>query len=167
MIESGMLSGIERLLHSALIDHYPEWTYAQRVVGLGRRIRFRLASFRFDASLLEIDSPSLVTIVRSSYADARGATLMTYNSLVKAFARGAFEDCYFLHRADSEDFYRVVFFPRFLFSLAQSTVKGMIPLLFEKHDYGLSNWVLQQISLGNYYGDPAASASAMSGPQRD
>lgn len=167
MIESGMLRAVERLLHSALIDHYPEWIYAPRMVELGRRIRVRLASFRFDASLLEIDSPSLIAIMRSSYADARGATLMTYNSLVKAFARGAFEDCYFLHHADAEDFYRVVFFPRFLFSLARSTMKGIIPLLCEKHDYGLSNWVLQQISLSNYYVDPAASASAMTGLPRD
>ena len=151
MIQSAMLTCVERLFHSALINHYPEWFLKPRIVALGRRIRTRIDGYSFDIRLLMIENPSFFSVVHSSYAEARAATLMTYSSYVHTFTQGAFEDCYFLRLADAENFYRVVFFFRFFFAMTHSTIKGIAFVLFDRRDCGLSNWDLRKISLKTYY----------------
>ena len=108
-----MCQTVERLLHSAIIDNYPEWRWKPLVVRMGKWFGKRIISHPREFSAFREDKASFGERIRLGLAYARTNAVILYDNLALANAHASFGDCYFLNLEEAIDYYRAVYALRY------------------------------------------------------
>lgn len=118
-----MVKSYERWITNSVLLLYPEREWIPRAVAFGRSIRKRMARYRIDPSLINTRHLSLIQLVRATYAYARYETYRWFDKEVEETAKEFFIHCYFLRLQDAEDYFRLVYFPRYFIQSISMTLK--------------------------------------------
>lgn len=118
-----MVKSYERWMTNSVGHLYPERGWIPRAVAIGRTIRLRMARYRFDPSLISTRHLSLIQLVRATYAYARYETYRWLDKEVEETAEEFFVHCYFLKLQDAEDYFLLVYLPRYFLQALKMTMK--------------------------------------------
>jgi hypothetical protein len=144
---------IEKYFCDAVVQNYPDWEWTPAIIRLGRRIASRIHSYAFPQTLLQVGKPSIFTMVRAGYAYSHYQARFTFDCFVEASSRSFFIECYFLNFSDALDFFRVVYYPRYLSMLISKTISSFFELLFAKNEGYETDFRIHQIALRVFYSE--------------
>lgn len=123
-----MCQTVERLLHSAIIDNYPEWRWKPFVVRIGKLLGKRIISHPREFAVFSENKASFGERIRLGLAYARTNAVILYDNLALANARASFGDCYFLDLQEAIDYYRATYALRFCWLFLKQVIPTWIEL---------------------------------------
>jgi hypothetical protein len=142
-----MLNFYEQFFCNSIVRNYPDWQLAPYMIKLGKKVASRIHSYTISPAILDVEKPSILMILKAASAYAHYYSRFIFDPLVDNTSIGFFVECYFLRLEDAQDFFRMVYFPRYLAILISKTIFSIIELLFSKNEGQETDFKVYQISL--------------------
>lgn len=153
-----MANIIERLMIRSIDSLYPEQGWIPKVSAFGCRLKRRLDQCPFDASLLDVQRPNPVQLLRICYTYARHQEYEGLEIESHAWAKIYYADCYFLHLADAEGYFYAIYFTRYFLRSICLTFREIARYFKQVADGDKAPLTTIQLCLAAYYTTPTIEA---------